>query len=229
MISWISWIHFWTIGWSYDMPSILIYVKVVDLMLMMKYTFQNTESKSAPWNLSGIPAEASLGPSNVTNSSKPTWPSPVEKGTQTNSVAGVFVHVQQSWRLTRGDKRTVYIESLDDNLQFHLVGHVAQRAHGHPQLLLWDEAVPIPVEHFERLTDLCWKTRVFIDRLHSLTLSNSRLPHLSLFYLNTECLYRIYGHSFPWKTHITNYSTQCIICVGKSWKSLDTNQLAFFL
>lgn len=42
-------------------------------------TFQKTESKSAPWNLSGIPAELSLGPSNVTNSSKPTWPSPAEE------------------------------------------------------------------------------------------------------------------------------------------------------
>lgn len=42
-------------------------------------TFQKTESKSAPWNLSGIPAELSLGPSNVTNSSNPTWPSPAEE------------------------------------------------------------------------------------------------------------------------------------------------------
>lgn len=42
------------------------------------HTFQNTESKSAPLNLSGIPAAESLGPSNVTNSSKPTWPSPDE-------------------------------------------------------------------------------------------------------------------------------------------------------
>lgn len=54
---------------------------------------------------------------------------------------------------------TVYIQPLDDDLQLHLVGHVPQRAHGHAQLLLRDEAVPIPVKHLERLTDLCWKKR----------------------------------------------------------------------
>lgn len=39
-------------------------------------TFQNTESKLVPLNLSGIPAAESLGPRRVTNSSKSTWPSP---------------------------------------------------------------------------------------------------------------------------------------------------------
>lgn len=42
-------------------------------------TFQKTESKSVPWNLSGNPAAVSFGPRRVTNSSKSTWPSPVEK------------------------------------------------------------------------------------------------------------------------------------------------------
>lgn len=39
-------------------------------------TFQNTESKSVPLNLSGIPAAEIFGPRSVTNSSKSTWPSP---------------------------------------------------------------------------------------------------------------------------------------------------------
>lgn len=42
----------------------------------MHITFQNTVSKSAPWNLSGIPVVVIFGPNNVTNSSKSTWPSP---------------------------------------------------------------------------------------------------------------------------------------------------------
>lgn len=70
--------------------------------------------------------------------------------------------MQQSlWPFERErlEKRTIYVKSLDDNLQLHLIGHVAQRAHGHPQLLLWDEAIPISVKYFERLTDLCWKKR----------------------------------------------------------------------
>lgn len=40
-------------------------------------TFQKTVSKSVPWNFSGMPEVESLGPSNVTNSSKSTCPSPV--------------------------------------------------------------------------------------------------------------------------------------------------------
>lgn len=35
-------------------------------------TFQKTVSKSVPWNFSGMPEVESLGPSNVTNSSKST-------------------------------------------------------------------------------------------------------------------------------------------------------------
>lgn len=55
------------------------------------------------------------------------------------------------------EKHTVYVKSLDNNLQLHLIGHVAQWAHGHPQLLLWDEAIPIPVKYLESLTNLCWE------------------------------------------------------------------------
>jgi hypothetical protein len=48
---------------------------------------------------------------------------------------------------------TVHIQPLDDDLKLHLVGHVAQRAHGHAQLLLGDEAVPIAVQNTECLSD----------------------------------------------------------------------------
>lgn len=41
-------------------------------------TFQKTESKSVPLNLSGSPAAVSFGPRRVTNSSKSTWPSPAQ-------------------------------------------------------------------------------------------------------------------------------------------------------
>lgn len=67
--------------------------------------------------------------------------------------------MQQAFDERKRDTHTIYIESLDDNLQLHLIGHVAQRAHGHPQLLLWDEAIPISVKYFERLTDLCWEKK----------------------------------------------------------------------
>lgn len=50
---------------------------------------------------------------------------------------------------------TVHVQSLDDDLQLDLVGHVAQGTHGHAQLLLGDVAVPIAVKHLEGLTDLC--------------------------------------------------------------------------
>ncbi len=131
-------------------------------------TFQNTESKSAPWNLSGIPAEESLGPSNVTNSSKPTWPSPDETERNTNmslyTVTQELDYLQQSlcpFELTNKEREweehTIYIKSLDDNLQLHLIGHIAQWTHGHPQLLLWDEAIPISIKYFECLTNFCRK------------------------------------------------------------------------
>lgn len=47
-------------------------------------TFQKTESKSVPLNLSGNPAAVSLGPSRVTNSSKSTWPSPARDDLNSN-------------------------------------------------------------------------------------------------------------------------------------------------
>ena len=49
-------------------------------------TFQKTESKSVPWNLSGIPAAVSFGPRRVTNSSKSTWPSPAGRKKEKQSV-----------------------------------------------------------------------------------------------------------------------------------------------
>lgn len=49
---------------------------------------------------------------------------------------------------------TIHIQSLDDDLQLHLVGHVAQRAHGHAQLLLRDEAVPIAIKHLKGFPNL---------------------------------------------------------------------------
>lgn len=53
---------------------------------------------------------------------------------------------------------TVHVQSLDDDLQLHLVGHVAQRAHGHAQLLLRDEAVPIAIKHLKRFPNL-WRDK----------------------------------------------------------------------
>ena len=62
------------------------------------FTFQNTESKSAPWNLSGIPAEEILGPSKVTNSSKPTWPSPDDTEEHTDmSLQDFMQQPEHSW------------------------------------------------------------------------------------------------------------------------------------
>lgn len=99
------------------------------LLHTLQVTFQNTESKSAPWNLSGIPVLESLGPSNATNSSKPTWPSPDRENTETD-VAHTLVLCAEQGVLWGSDERTVHVQSLDDDLQLHLVGHVAQRTHG---------------------------------------------------------------------------------------------------
>lgn len=138
--------------------------------MLKTYTFQNTESKSAPLNLSGIPAAESFGPSNVTNSSKPTWPSPDKTNSNTNitSVSRLCVGLYAAYPLMNllnqreRETLTIHIKSLDDNLQLHLIGHVTQRAHGHPQLLLWDEPIPISVKHFESLTNLCWKMAIIV-------------------------------------------------------------------
>lgn len=53
---------------------------------------------------------------------------------------------------------TIHVEALNDDLQLDLVGHVAEGAHGHAQLLLGDEAVAVAVEHLERLADLYTNT-----------------------------------------------------------------------
>ena len=133
-------------------------------------TFQKTESKSVPWNLSGIPAAVSFGPRRVTNSSKSTWPSPAEKreavgvyyrwffcpqSRQTESEQPLGFVVQENIIHPCLCCLTVHVQSLDDDLQLHLVWHVAQGAHSHPQLLLWDEPIPVAVKHFEGLADLC--------------------------------------------------------------------------
>ena len=49
---------------------------------------------------------------------------------------------------------TVHVQPLDDDLQLHLIGHVAQGAHGRAQLLLGDEAIPVSVQNPEGLSDL---------------------------------------------------------------------------
>lgn len=69
----------------------------------------------------------------------------------------VFFRIADQERESETEDPTIYIKSLDDNLQLHFIGHVAQWAHGHPQLLLWDEAIPISVKYFESLTNLCGK------------------------------------------------------------------------
>lgn len=58
---------------------------------------------------------------------------------------------------------TIHVQPLDDNFQLHLVGHVAQGAHGRAQLLLGDEAIAIAVKDFEGLTDLCGGSRAGWD------------------------------------------------------------------
>lgn len=52
-------------------------------------TFQKTVSKSVPWNFSGMPEVDSLGPSNVTNSSKSTCPSPAGHGGDRHTPPGL--------------------------------------------------------------------------------------------------------------------------------------------
>ena len=132
-------------------------------------TFQNTESKSAPWNLSGIPAAISLGPSSATNSSKSTWPSPAGIGvwifSQYVGQPDTFTHVMEQrpyleWSQWTAFKIvclwfTIHVQPLDNDLQLHLIGHVSQWPHSHPQLLLWDVSVSISVKHLEGFTDLC--------------------------------------------------------------------------
>lgn len=51
-------------------------------------TFQKTVSKSVPWNFSGMPEVDNLGPSNVTNSSKSTCPSPAGHGGSRHPLPG---------------------------------------------------------------------------------------------------------------------------------------------
>lgn len=58
---------------------------------------------------------------------------------------------------------TIHVQPLDDNFQLHLIGHVAQGAHGRAQLLLGDEAIAIAVKDFEGLTDLCGGSRAGWD------------------------------------------------------------------
>ena len=64
---------------------------------------------------------------------------------------------------------TVHVQPLDDNFQLHLIGHVAQGAHGCAQLLLGDEAIAIAVKDFEGLADLCWGSRADWDLVSVLT------------------------------------------------------------
>jgi len=136
-------------------------------------TFQKTESKSVPWNLSGNPAAVSFGPRRVTNSSKSTWPSPAKKeeqlvfivaGLSASCGSHLWVNSKQSCCVfTVRDKLkikyklciglTVHVQSLYDDFQFHLIWHVAQGAHSHAQLLLWNEPIPIAIKHFKGLTD----------------------------------------------------------------------------
>lgn len=82
---------------------------------MTTRTFQNTESKSAPWNLSGIPAEDSLGPSKVTNSSKPTWPSPDEEG-RNSDLSPCIAHVEAGRCLSA----TGWLMQKEDGQTYHL-------------------------------------------------------------------------------------------------------------
>lgn len=53
-----------------------------------------------------------------------------------------------------GPSLTVHVQALHDDGQLHLTRHVPQRAHGHAQLLLGDEAIPISVQNPEGLSDL---------------------------------------------------------------------------
>lgn len=48
---------------------------------------------------------------------------------------------------------TVHVQALHDDGQLHLTRHVPQRAHGHSQLLLGDEAIPISVQNPKGLSD----------------------------------------------------------------------------
>ena len=66
---------------------------------------------------------------------------------------------------------TIHVQPLHDDGQLHFAGHVTQGAHGHTQLLLGDEPIPVAIQNTERLTDLCAKK------------TSNRLLH------NTGCLY----------------------------------------
>lgn len=48
---------------------------------------------------------------------------------------------------------TVHVQALHDDGQLHLTWHVSQWAHGHSQLLLGDEAIPISVQNPKGLSD----------------------------------------------------------------------------
>lgn len=67
---------------------------------------------------------------------------------------------------------TVHVESLHDDGQLHLAGHVPQRPHGHSQLLLGNEPVSITIQHPKRFPDLCQDKQ----QIHSQSVSNPHVP-----------------------------------------------------
>lgn len=58
------------------------------------------------------------------------------------------------WGDAAGPGLTVHVQALHYDGQFHLTRHVPQRAHGHSQLLLGDEAIAVSVQNPKGLSDL---------------------------------------------------------------------------
>lgn len=67
-----------------------------------------------------------------------------------------------------GPSLTVHVQALHDDGQLHLTWHVPQRAHGHAQLLLGDEAIPVSVQNPEGLSDLYNRKAEKVQRSQSM-------------------------------------------------------------
>ena len=56
-------------------------------------------------------------------------------------------------RKAAGQGLTIHVQALHDDGQLHFTRHVPQRAHGHSQLLLGDEAISVSVQNPKGLSD----------------------------------------------------------------------------
>lgn len=118
---------------------------------------------------------------------------------------------------------TVHVQSLDDDLQLHFIGHVAQRSHGHAQLLLRDEAIPITIKHLKRFPNLWGVKRENMNllKMFNSCASEERLILKSHMTLNFTSLYiLLHLHIFKHR-HAVGQTSECDKINCRIYKVVD--------